>query len=231
MAQDCLRLGSIGRPGGIALLAALVLVSSQCRAPSGPPWAPLNLNWGVTKIPKGSAPSIDGVLSLGEWSDAAQVSILVEPTWEVKVLLKHDAENLYLAFQGVEHGGRRLYPEVMIDPELRRGERWSAGQLWLHVSQNLCEGSGEFNVYERNGAFQCAHMKSGWEANNPPDGADAIEVRVSFKKMGLATPNERIIGLALDVTDATGDATQLFRYWPESAEIAQPTTWGLALLE
>jgi hypothetical protein len=49
--------------------------------------------------------------------------------------------------------------------------------------------------------------------------------------MGLATPNERLIGLALGVTDATGDAKQLFRYWPESAEIARPTTWGLALLE
>jgi len=187
---------------------------------------------GITKIPKGSAPSIDGVLSLGEWSDAAQVSILVEPTWEVKVFLKHDAENLYLAFQGVEHGGRRLYPEVMIDPdpELGRGERWSAGQLWLHVSQNLCEGSGEFNIYERNGVSQCAHAKPGWEANNPPDGAD-IELRVSFQKMGLATANARGIGLALDVTDATGDAKQLSRYWPESAEIARPTTWGLAWLE
>jgi hypothetical protein len=70
-----------------------------------------------------------------------------------------------------------------------------------------------------------------WEANNPPGGADAIEVRVSFRKMGLITANERMIGLALDVTDATGDAKQLFRYWPQFAEIARPTTWGLALLE
>ena len=182
-------------------------------------------------IPKGSAPSIDGALSSGEWSDAVEVSIPVEPAWEVKVLLKHDAENLYLAFQGVEHEGKRLYPEVLIDPQLRRGEEWSAGQLWLHVSQNLCEGSGEFAVYQRNGAFLCEHTKSGWEANNPPDGAEAIEVRVSFQKMGLTTSNVKIIGLALDVTDATGDAHQLFRYWPESANIARPTTWGLALLE
>ncbi len=229
MAQDCLRPGSISGAAGLALLAAIVLVSSQCRTPSGTPGAPLG--WGIIKIPRGPAPNIDGVLSSSEWSDAASVTIQVEPTWEVKVFLKHDAENLYLAFQGVEHGGRRLFPEVMIDPELRRDKQWSAEQLWLHVSQNLCEGSGEYNVYERNGAFQCAHTKSGWEANNPPGSADAIEVRVSFKKMGLPAPNERMIGLALDVTDAKGDAKQLFRYWPESAEIARPITWGLAFLE
>jgi hypothetical protein len=232
MAEDSLRPGSIGWSGGIALLAAVVLVSSQCRAPSGTPVS--SLNWGVIQIPRGPAPNIDGVLSLGEWSDTAQVIIRVDPSWEVKVLLKQDAENLYLAFQGMEYGGRRLFPEVMIDPELRRRERWSAGQLWLHVSQNLCEGSGEFNVYERSGVFECGHTKSGWEANNPPNGADVIEVRVSFEKMGRAAqkePKERMIGLALDVTDATGGATQLFRYWPESAGIAQPATWGVALLQ
>lgn len=211
------------------MLAAVVLVSSECRAPSAKSGAAPN--WGMLPIPRGSAPNIDGLLSSGEWFDAAQVSIPVEANWEVKVLLKHDAENLYLAFQGVEFGGKRLFPEVMIDPEWRRGERWSADQLWLHVSQNLCEGRGEFNVYERNGVFQCSHTKSGWDANNPADGAGAIEVRVSFKKMGLLTSNDQVIGLALDVTDATGSATQLFRYWPEGAEIARPATWGVALLE
>jgi len=213
----------------MALLASMVLVSSQCRTP---PVGPLGarFDYGIILVPHGAAPHIDGAFDSDEWNGASHVSIGVEPGWEVTVFLKHDADNLYLAFRGVEHGGKRLFPEILLDPQALRGTGWSPGQLWLHASTNLCEGNGEFNVYQRGGVFQCAHTKPGWEANNPPENGD-VEVRVSFAKMGIAAPSGRGIGMALDVTDATGDARQVFRYWPENALIAQPSTWGAAFFE
>jgi hypothetical protein len=219
----------MGRSGGIAVLAAVVLVSSQCRAPVGTPGA--QVNYGILTVPRGSAPQINGVFRSEEWSGAAHVSIDVEAGWEVTVFLKHDDENLYLAFRGVEHGGKRLFPEMLIDPEARRGTEWSPGQMWLHVADNLCEGNGEYNVYEHHGVFQCAHTKRGWEANNPPENRDVIEVRISFAKMGISEPVGRAVGLALDVTDETGTARQIFKYWPETAQIARPSTWGTAIFE
>jgi hypothetical protein len=185
----------------------------------------------LIKIPLGSPTNIDGVLNPGEWRGAADVAIRVESGWTVKVLLKHDAQNLYFAFEGIEHAGKRMFPEIMLDPERRGGEKWSPGQWWLHVSNNLCEGNGEYNVYERGGAFQCAHTKPGWEANNPPRASEVIEIRVSFEKMDLAGASGKTIGLALDVTDATGGPDQVYRYWPESAEIAKPGSWGSATIE
>jgi len=183
------------------------------------------------KIPQGSSPSIDGVMNRKEWDDAAQVSIRIDSAWVVRAFLKHDAENLYLAFAGVERAGKRVFPEVLLDPQLRGGEKWSPGQLWLHVSNNLCEGNGEYNVYERDGVFACAHAKTGWEGNNPPNAADIIEIRISFAKIGLAAPLGKTIGLALDVTDATGRPDQLFHYWPATAQIARPASWGTAVME
>jgi hypothetical protein len=211
------------------LLAVVALVSSQYGASAQTPGA--QVNYGILTVPRGSASQINELFRSDEWSGAAHVSIDVEAGWEVTVFLKHDAENLFLAFRGVEHGGKRLFPEMLIDPEARRGTEWSPGQMWLHVSNNLCEGNGEYNVYEHHGVFQCAHTKSGWEANNPPENRDVIQVRISFAKMGIGEPIGRAVGLALDVTDATGTARQIFRYWPETAQIARPSTWGTAIFE
>ncbi len=81
----------------------------------------------LIKIPLGSPTNIDGALKPGEWRGAADVAIH-EPGWTAKVLLKHDAQNLYFAFDGVEHAGKRMFPEIMLDPERRAREKWSPGQ-------------------------------------------------------------------------------------------------------
>jgi hypothetical protein len=182
-------------------------------------------------IPTGKPSKIDGAIREGEWWGAAHVAIQVGPAWTVKALLKHDANNLYITFSGTANAGNRLFPEIMIDPELRRGDKWIAGQWWFHVSNNLCEGNGEYNVYERQGIFQCAHAKEGWEGNNPPEMSKVVGTRISYAKIGLvATPGKKI-GLALDVTDASGEKDQLYRYWPNGALISNPETWGIAVFE
>jgi hypothetical protein len=83
-----------------------------------------------------------------------------------------------------------------------------------------------------NKIFQCAHQKPGWNANNPPVvHTEVIEISVSFSKLGLKSSKGTTIGLALDLTDATGSFDQKWFYWPANARIDSPRTWGLAILE
>ena len=193
------------------------------------PWVTYGLNVAQdspTHIPSGHAIVPDGKLSPGEWDDAASTEISIQPDWKVRVRFKHDDQNIYFLFEQVKHGKERLYPEILLDPHNLRSERWEKGQWWLHVSYNLCEGDGEPNVYTRNGVFQCAHQKEGWEANNPPSAeTEAIEVRVSFSKLGIQPSPGMRLGLALAITDASGDRNQKWFFWPPTATVRSPRSW------
>jgi len=152
--------------------------------------------------------------------------------WNVRVFAKHDAQYIYFDFEGVTHPGVRLFPEILVDPRNTKSVAWQEGQWWLHVSNNLCEGNGAPNVHERKGKSLCTHSKPGWDANNPPEaGTESIEVKISFAKLGAAYSPEMKIGLAFDMTDATGKAEQKTYYGPASAKIDSPKTWGVAVLE
>jgi hypothetical protein len=117
----------------------------------------------------------------------------VAKNWIVRVRFKHDAENLYFEFESVKRGSERLFPEILIDPKNRKSETWEPGEWWLHVSNTLCEGNGEPNLYTKDGVFQCGHTKPGRAANNPPAAdTEVVEVRVSYARLGLnATRRKR----------------------------------------
>jgi hypothetical protein len=150
----------------------------------------------------------------------------------VRIFAKHDAQYLYFDFEGITHAGTRLFPEILLDPRNSQSPVWQKGQWWLQVSNNLCEGNGAPNVYEKNGKFQCARRKPGWDGNNPPDDhTELIEIRISFAKLGVEYAPGTAVGLAFDVTDATGKAGQKAYFWPAGARIDLPKSWGLATIE
>jgi hypothetical protein len=132
-------------------------------------------------------------------------------------------------FEGVKHGDERLFPEILIDPRNQKTATWEKGQWWLHVSNNLCEGDGEPNVYEKNGLFQCAHAKQGWKGNNPP-GAETniVEVSVAFAKLKALLLDG--FGIAFDMTDAAGNEKQHWYFWPANAGLMSPRSWGTAVI-
>jgi hypothetical protein len=178
-------------------------------------------------LPSGVAIVVDGVKSAGEWDDATITQFPVAPGWNVRVFAKHDAQYIYFDFEGVTHGGSRLSPEILLDPRETQSVAWQKGLWWLHVSNSLCEGNGAPNIYEKKGKSQCAQRKTGWDANHPPDvGTEIIEAKISFAKLGVAYSPSMKIGLAVDVTDATGKARQKTYCWPASAKIDSPKTWG-----
>ena len=106
------------------------------------------------RVPSGRAVAVDGVKSAAEWEDASMTQFTVAPGWNVRVFAKHDAQNLYFDFEGVTHADSRLFPELLLDPRNFKSPAWQKGQWWLHVSNNLCEGNGAPNVYEKNGKSQ-----------------------------------------------------------------------------
>ena len=171
-------------------------------------------------IPSGHSVTIDGKVTTGEWEDAQSIPISIRNDWNIRVRFKHDQEYLYLLFDGVTHGGERLFPEVFVDPEYWRIAQWQKGQWWFHVSYNLCEGNGEPNIYTKGGVFQCAHEKEGWAANNPPSkDTQAIGVKVSLSKLGVKPAAGHQLGLAF-VADSPA------RTWAGSSTFWAETTSG-----
>jgi hypothetical protein len=163
---------------------------------------PSSVERDVIRIPSGSPIAVDGKISANEWEDSKFVTLPVAKNWTVRVRFKHDAENLYFEFAGVKRGAERLFPEILIDPKNRKSESWEPGEWWLHVSNNLCEGNGEPNVYTKDGVFQCGHTKPGWEGNNPRGAdTDVVEVRISFAKLGLNAMAGTRFGIAFDMTE------------------------------
>lgn len=175
---------------------------------------------------------VDGAKSPAEWDDASMTQFAVAPGWNVRVFAKHDAQYLYFDFEGVTHAGSRLFPEILLDPRGTQSPAWQKGEWWLHVSNNLCEGNGAPNVYETKDKFQCARRKAGWDGNNPPeDHTELIEIKISFAKLRVAYTPGMKMGLAFDVTDASGKADQKAYFWPAGAKIDSPKTWGIAVVE
>ena len=206
-------------------VASFILVGVSFAVPS-----PLQRD--VIRIPSGSPIAVDGKVSANEWDDSKSIGLSVAKNWTVRVRFKRDAENLYFEFKGVKRGTERLFPEILMDPKNRKSESWEPGEWWFHVSNNLCEGNGEPNVYTKDGVFQCSHTKPGWAGNNPP-GADTevVEVRISFAKLGLNATAGTQFGIAFDMTDATGDEKQKWFFWPRGAKLESPKSWGDAVLE
>lgn len=157
----------------------------------------------------------------------APVNILVAPGWTVEAALHHDDRFLYIRFTHLRHNRQERYPEILIDPSLAGGDEWKPGQWWLHSSYNLCEGDGAYNVYNVNGVFQCAKTKLGFAANHFPLTGDGImDVRIALDKFTPALVPGKAFGFALDVTDTQ----RSWSFWPNSAQLAHPSTWGQATL-
>src|SRR5262249_5808445 len=186
----------------------------------------------VISIPRGQPVIVDGKISPKEWDDSGTLEITVRPDWKILVRFKHDDNNLYFLFDRVTNGGDRLFPELLFDPYDQKRLHWYKGDWWFHVSANLCESEGAPNVYEKNGVFQCAHQKPGWEANNPPTTeTETIEIRIAFDKIGRKPSQGMRLGVAAAMTNATGDNRQVWYTWPMKATVDSPRTWGEAVLQ
>lgn len=209
------------RPALIVLVFALSLAMQTA---SGQP----------IQIRKGAPITLDGKLGAGEWNDAHLLTIKASDTWTITVRYKHDGANLLFAFDPVQQGAAgdanapMRFPEALIDGENRKSAAWQPGQWWFHTSANDCEANGEFNLYRRDGKFLCAKQMPGWDGNNWPFEAPAyaVEMSISFEKVGVKPDAQRKIGLAFNLADTQ----KLWSLWPATAKLESPATWGEATI-
>jgi hypothetical protein len=174
-------------------------------------------------IPRGAAPTIDGTLGAGEWSDAASAAIQVEDGWEIGIRYKWDDANLYVAFSNLKPAeGKELYPEILVDVQGDASPEWSDDDWWIHISYNDCDSKGRPNVW------QCAKEKPGWSANNfPLSVPGVVEAQISWETLGLVPDAGKSLGLAFDVTDTRKD----YYLWPAGAALDSPKTWASVRLD
>jgi len=214
------------RPGWV-IVASLIAAcgagepeSQETRVPGGGDMPGAGaLDARTIDIPRGRSPAVDGVLSPGEWDDAAVVEIAVEPGWNVPVRVKRDDHALYVAFVNVKPEEAERYPEVLLSVRGTRDGAWTASDWWFHASYQDCEGQGVFNNY------QCSPTKPGWEANNfPLEPPGVVEIRISFDKIGLDPAGAAEIGIAFNVTDTR----EVWAFWPRTATLEDPGSWATA---
>jgi hypothetical protein len=187
---------------------------------------PASLRAQTLAIPYHPAPvSVDGNLQASEWAGARQVYIRLSAEDSIAVLMKHDMAALYLAFSGNLESANALFPEVLLDPQLSRGNSWVDGQWWLHVSATDCEHNGAYGIYTN-----CKLVQPGWEAgpnfSSGPPATDTVELRIPFNTIGFNPMTQDTMGFALLATNTVS----IWRAWPAAADRNIPATWCPAVL-
>ena len=164
-------------------------------------------------------PIIDGIIQESEWKDAKEILINVTANQNVTVLVKYDAENIFVAFKNLTDINKiRLNPELLIHTEVANLE-WNENCYWFHSSYGNCAAIGQYYYWD-----DCTTNPMGWEANTFPfkNANNTIEFKISFSKLSL-TPTK---GQQLKIAFKLSDPLEQHTYWPEEATITNPLTWG-----
>lgn len=178
----------------------------------------------VIQIPFNSRPTIDGVLSSGEWTNSDSVFINIAGNRKVKVQYAHDSMHLHFAFVGNLESSNARFPEIVLDINHNGGSSWSSDDWWFHASGTDCEYQGQHSNYD-----SCQLVRPNWKAernflqNTPP--TDTVEIEIPFSTIALDLSNTDTIGITFDVTNTFN----LWEFWPQSANLDEPGTWGDAV--
>ena len=204
----------------------LIPIVAACTSPRAPaPPAPVPAAEPRIEIRRGRAITVDGQHAAGEWSDAGRLDLAVEPGWIVPVRYKHDGGALLFAFENLAspRGDAFRYPEVMLDATHDGGITIGTDDFWFHASFRDCWSRGAVNDYK-----SCTPELPAWSANNysSQDAAPAVvEIRIPLALVEIPLA-ARDLGLAIDVTDTA----RAYNMWPAGAQLAVPSTWGVAAL-
>lgn len=162
-------------------------------------------------IPLGTSPTIDGVLSAGEWSDASFVEI---ESIMAKVYFKCTSTHLYVAFSDFN----QMYSNstgIYIDQLNDKGSAPQADDLWIHGS------AGPFEWYG-NGEE--------WETSEPSDWTYARnsvnEYEILLSKIGVNDNTNPTLGILFSFWDWSVNDSEIT--WPSggSDNCTTPDTWA-----
>ncbi|HSQ27096.1 MAG TPA: hypothetical protein VLM80_08220, partial [Anaerolineales bacterium] len=219
----------------LAILAALYTAGSPASAApsdlpaimqSGPPYYlddPTNADAPYEPFP----PVIDGVLSPGEYGNAAR---LVFPGYggDIEVFILQTTSDLVIAFNSSD---QTPYPYNS------GGGTGPAFQIFLdtlHDRASLPQVDDyRLTLFKDNTFREDAGTSSGWAMLPPTQWNVASRVvpwgwqgefAISFAKLGLATPSQAVLGLGL--AEVWTPSWPYDWYWPAGAIYNNPSTWG-----
>lgn len=189
-------------------------------------------------IPRSVVPvTVNGLVGAGEWDDAVEVPIVINPGWTVPVRLKSDGMNLFALFSNVSGPNNEnrvaaatdstTFPELFIDLTPNDTESFDSSNRWFHMSFQDCHKVGKFAD-----PTGCNFSLAGWEANNWPLGvnSDFIEVRIGYDRISLDPDQSHTIRLFATMTSSLlGDV--VYYNWPAGSHPGQPSTWHLAEIQ
>jgi hypothetical protein len=96
---------------------------------------------------------------------------------------------------------------------------WNDHCYWFHASYGNCAAIGQYYYWD-----DCTSYPEGWAANTFPftDGNNNMEFKISFAKLNISPEKGQQIKIAFKISDPL----EQHAYWPESATISNPVTWG-----
>jgi len=207
----------------ISVLALLTLAMWQSVGALELEPAPLPLGGGDSiDVPYGSTPTIDGVIAPGEYGSPSQIQFAGH-RGTVLVYVKHDASNLYVAFDlpdTTPFDGHGPAVQVFLDTNHNHGTTPQSDDYRLTISKG-----GIVEERQGDGAF--------WENPVPPNGWSAAasvnaagwqaEFSIGFDKLGITPGTPKTIGFAVANVWTPADY-----YWPAGVYWLNPSTWGEA---
>jgi len=169
----------------------------------------------------GSTPTIDGSISVGEWSDAASVSFN-----NTEVFVKQDGVNLYIGFNvsdapfneedsvgfyiDVDHdGGLTLQPDDILMVIHRKGTLFEANAT-----------GGTWTITE----------VSGWTAVvNSTSDMWQVEFNITYSKINVVAGVEKTIGVVFVCYRGLEESSPYMFSWPPGISVGpegNPSMWG-----
>ncbi|MDT3739295.1 MAG: T9SS type A sorting domain-containing protein [Candidatus Kapabacteria bacterium] len=133
----------------------------------------------------GSTPVIDGIISQGEWDDAAFVKV---GSIGGEIYFKHDMTDLYVAFS--DDLKYSFSTGIYFDKMHIGGSNLQSGHLWLHGSASQWEWIGSDTSWQK-------EIPAGWiyKAN------EANEYKISLSKLGVTGNTNQKMGVLFSFLD------------------------------
>jgi hypothetical protein len=159
-------------------------------------------------VTTGTAPTIDGTMGAGEWTDASWVSTNMAGV-VATIYYKHDQNNFYVAFECGENSMSEIYFDINNDG----GTNPQSDDFLLHASMATYENPGTGS------GWGTQSNANGWSANT--GFIPVREFSVSYTKLGITAGTAKTIGVAFRDMIQSG-----MGYWPAAATDNNPNSWA-----
>ncbi len=162
-------------------------------------------------VQNGTTPTIDGVLSVGEWSDAVVVTINLAGGATGTCYVKHNGvDKLYIAQETPPFSGYSDHSFLWFDTENNGGSAPQTDDYWLSTYSYYIDDAYEFSG--TGSAWNTGSAMSGWSRActwNETTGQQYTEYEIPFSKLGIDQGVINVLGFMI----ACGDNPEQADYW------------------